>query len=129
VRKRIPWPAAPRRAARRLRRGAAGARAGFQNDILATGFTELLYEENNEMKINIQLFASLREAVGTSQLSLEVKSGTTPRQVGELLAERFSGLRGHLATISFAVNGEIVPPETVLSDSCELALLPPVSGG
>ncbi|MCI0693304.1 MoaD/ThiS family protein [candidate division KSB1 bacterium] len=81
------------------------------------------------MKIQIQLFAILREAAGANQLSLEVASGTTARQVAQILAERFPKFRGHLGTLSFAVNGEIVAAETVLTDLCELALLPPVSGG
>jgi molybdopterin converting factor subunit 1 len=81
------------------------------------------------MQITIQLFAILREFAGASQLRLEVSSGTTAQQAAQILAERFPKIRGHLGTISFAVNGEIVSAETVLPDSCELALLPPVSGG
>jgi molybdopterin converting factor subunit 1 len=81
------------------------------------------------MKVQIQLFAILREAAGANQLSLEVASGTTARQVAQILAERFPKFRGHLGTLSFAVNGEIVSAETALTDSCEVALLPPVSGG
>jgi len=81
------------------------------------------------MQITIQLFAILREFAGASQLRLEVTAGTTALQAAQILAERFPTIRGHLGTLSFAVNGEIVPSETVLPDSCELALLPPVSGG
>lgn len=81
------------------------------------------------MKIQIQLFAILREAAGANQLSLEVNSETTARQVAQILAERFPKFRGHLGTLSFAVNGEIVAADTILPNACELALLPPVSGG
>jgi molybdopterin converting factor subunit 1 len=81
------------------------------------------------MNIQVQLFAGLREAAGTNQLSLEVPSGTTPRQVARLLAERFPAIRAQLDSISFAANGEIVQPDTALPESCELAMLPPVSGG
>jgi molybdopterin converting factor subunit 1 len=81
------------------------------------------------MQITIQLFAILREFAGANQLRLEAPSGTTALQAAQILAERFPKIRGHLGTISFAVNGEIVSAETVLPDSCELALLPPVSGG
>lgn len=81
------------------------------------------------MKITVQLFAILREAAGINQLSLEVASGTTARQVAQILSERFPKFHGHLGSLSFAVDGEIVSAETALTDSCELALLPPVSGG
>ena len=81
------------------------------------------------MKITIQLFAILREAAGASQLDLEIPAPTTARQVSQILAERFPKLRGHLPVVSFAVNGEIVAAETMITSPSEVALLPPVSGG
>lgn len=81
------------------------------------------------MKITIQLFAILREAAGASQLDLEIPTPTTARQVAQILAERFPKLRGHLPVVSFAVNGEIVAAETMITSPSEVALLPPVSGG
>ena len=81
------------------------------------------------MKITIQLFAILREAAGASQLDLEIPAPTTARQVAQILAERFPKLRGHLPVVSFAVNGEIVAAETMITSPSEVALLPPVSGG
>jgi len=81
------------------------------------------------MKINVQLFAILREFAGTGQLDLEVPAQTTARQVAQILAERFPKFRAHLPVVSFAVNGEIVPAETPVPDAGEVALLPPVSGG
>ena len=81
------------------------------------------------MKITVQLFAILREAAGASQLDLEIPTPTTARQVSQILAERFPKLRGHLPVVSFAVNGEIVAAETMITSPSEVALLPPVSGG
>ncbi len=81
------------------------------------------------MNITVQLFAILREIVGSSRLDLELPAGTTARQVAQILAEWFPKFRGHISTLSFAVNGEIVSAETVLQEPCELAFLPPVSGG
>lgn len=81
------------------------------------------------MKVTVQLFAILRELAGAAELELEVPAAATPRQVGQILAERFSKLRPHLNTLSFAVNGEIVSAEAEIADKSEVALLPPVSGG
>ncbi len=81
------------------------------------------------MKINVQLFAILREAAGASRFDLEVPAQTTARQVAQILAERFPKLRAYLPVLSFAVNGELVPAETLVPDASEVALLPPVSGG
>jgi len=82
-----------------------------------------------KMKITIQLFAILREAAGASRIDLELPSEKNVRQAAEMLAERFPKLRGHLDTLAFAVNGEIVSANTKISNAAEIALLPPVSGG
>jgi molybdopterin converting factor subunit 1 len=85
--------------------------------------------QKNKMKVTVQLFAILREAVGANQIDLEVPAETTARQITQILAERFPKFRPHLNTLSFAINGEIVPAETKAAHACEIALLPPVSGG
>jgi len=81
------------------------------------------------MKITVQLFAILREIADTSQIDLEVPAESTPRQVTQILTERFPKLRAHMNTLSFAVNGEIVSADAKILDKSEVALLPPVSGG
>jgi molybdopterin synthase catalytic subunit len=81
------------------------------------------------MQITVQLFAILREIAGASQLNLEVPPESTPRQVAQILAERFPKFRAHLNTLSFAVNDEIVSADAKIFDQSEVALLPPVSGG
>jgi len=81
------------------------------------------------MKITVLLFASLRDAAGTNRVELETPSDSTPRQIADLLAERYSKLRPHLKTIAYAIDGEFVAADLKLIAAKELALLPPVSGG
>ena len=81
------------------------------------------------MKISVLLFAGLRDAAGTSRIELETPAPFTPRKIAELVAERHASLRPHLKTIAYAIDGEFVNAETLLTDAKELALLPPVSGG
>lgn len=81
------------------------------------------------MKITVQLFASLRDAVGARELEIDAPESATPLQIAELLAQQYPKLQPHLKSISFAVDGEFVPANQVLEHSKELALLPPVSGG
>jgi molybdopterin synthase catalytic subunit len=81
------------------------------------------------MKIDVKLFAILRERAGTAGLTLELPSGATAAAAGAALAERFPALREHLGKVAYAVNRSYVPPGQVLSDGDELALIPPVSGG
>lgn len=81
------------------------------------------------MKITVQLFASLRDAVGARELEIDAPESATPLQIAELLAQQHPKLQPHLKSISFAVDGEFVPAEVALQQVKELALLPPVSGG
>ena len=81
------------------------------------------------MKIIVLLFAGLREAAETSRVEMEVPALATPKAIAEMLAARFPKLAGHLNSIAYAIDGEFVAADTTLRESCELALLPPVSGG
>ncbi len=81
------------------------------------------------MRIRILAFATAAEALGGREHDLELPDGGT---VGDLL-ERLAGQAPELAELSsrlaLAIDGELVGPEAALTDGCELALLPPVSGG
>jgi len=81
------------------------------------------------MRINVKLFAVLRERAGLAELFLELPAGATVADAAEALADRLPALRGYAARIAFAVNCTYVKAGTALSDGDELALIPPVSGG
>ncbi|MCP4201947.1 MAG: molybdenum cofactor biosynthesis protein MoaE [bacterium] len=81
------------------------------------------------MKVRVLAFATAADALGSRELELDVEEGTT---VGKLLARlevEAPGLGPLRDRLAVAVNGELAPPETTLTDSAEVALLPPVSGG
>ena len=81
------------------------------------------------MRIRTRLFATYREAVGRSELSLEAPDGATAGQlVGQLRAEH-PQLGRAAENAMLAVNQEYVGPDFRLHDGDELALIPPVSGG
>lgn len=75
----------------------------------------------------LRLFASAREAAGTSHDEIEAST------VGELLAEakrRYGeGFAAVLATCRVWRNGEPASPADQLGPTDEVAVLPPVSGG
>ena len=81
------------------------------------------------MRITVRLFASQRETLGRSSLTLDVPDGTTAAGALALLTKSHAGLAGHGDSIAFAVNAEHAAPETTLHEGDELALLPPVAGG
>ena len=81
------------------------------------------------MKIKVLAFATAADALGGRSLEVEVESGTTVAQLLDHLEENAPALAPIRDRLALAVNGELVSPETVLAESSEVALLPPVSGG
>ena len=85
------------------------------------------------MKIKVLFFASLREAIGTEALSLEVHEGSYAElrtRLIEQLGETADPL--WLENVRVAHNQELVAQAAtslVLIDGDEVAFLPPVTGG
>ena len=80
-------------------------------------------------KIHLLLFAAFREAAGFSRLELEVNSGATVEDVFDLLEKRHPHLAELRPFTTFAVNREVVSPDTTLHAGDEVAFLQPASGG
>lgn len=85
------------------------------------------------MQIQCRFFASLREAVGTSQESLTLPADVqTVSQVRDLLRQRGGVWAEALAegrAVRMACNQEMAESDTLVSEGCELAFFPPVTGG
>ena len=81
------------------------------------------------MRIQVRLFAILRELTKLERVELELPEASTVAQASDLIGRHFPGLKVHLPRVAFAVNQAYVSAETVLNDGDELALIPPVSGG
>lgn len=81
------------------------------------------------MRIEVKLFAQARERVGNGSARLELPEGSRIADALAALERAHPGLaelRPHLAV---AVDGSLARTDDVLTKDCELALLPPVSGG
>ena len=82
------------------------------------------------MFVQVRLFAMLREHAGSEEVAVELPEGAT---VGDALAA--VGAQHGLAEllertpVVMAVNREYASADSVLAESDELALIPPVSGG
>ena len=81
------------------------------------------------MRINVKLFASVRERAGVAELEIELPDGADVAAAADGLARQAPALRGHLAHIAFAVNRAYATAKTPLNDGDELAVIPPVGGG
>lgn len=81
------------------------------------------------MRIDVRLFAQARERAGTGATRLELPDGSVVADALAALETSHPGLaelRPHLAV---AIDGALARTGDALGEGCELALLPPVSGG
>jgi molybdopterin synthase sulfur carrier subunit len=77
--------------------------------------------------VKVRLFAALRELAGASEVEVE---GDTVGEVVAALSARYGERFEKVARVgSVVVDGERASPDSALSGSEEIALLPPVSGG
>jgi molybdopterin converting factor small subunit len=81
------------------------------------------------MQINVKLFARAKELAGTGELVLNVPDGCDVRAAKAALVERYPELRTLMPILLIAVDGNYATDATRLSESCEFAGFPPVSGG
>jgi molybdopterin converting factor subunit 1 len=81
------------------------------------------------VKIRVVAFATAAEALGETRSALDVAPGTSAGALRALLAARWPALAPRLATLALAVDGELAGDDRLLAEGCEVALLPPVSGG
>lgn len=81
------------------------------------------------MRVRVRLFATLREIVGSRQLTWSAEEGLTAAGLVDQLSAKYPRLAAHRATMLVAVNESFAPPERALKEDDEVALMPPVSGG
>ncbi|MFT5533910.1 MAG: molybdopterin synthase sulfur carrier subunit [Burkholderiaceae bacterium] len=85
------------------------------------------------MKISLRFFASVREVVGTGSEVLTLPAAVrTVDDVRQFLRERgdpwAQALDGGRA-LRMALDQEMVTADVLITDGCELAFFPPVTGG
>lgn len=86
------------------------------------------------MKIQILLFATAREAVGTGRMDIEISNECDTEQLRALLAQQYPALASLVLdrqSITLALNEEYVGEGQILPlrDGDTVALIPPISGG
>src|SRR5262249_15347379 len=83
----------------------------------------------SDVKIVVYLFGHYSDYFGGQSLDMTLPEGTTVGALATLLGERDARLKQIGQHCRFAVNEEYVALETVLTDGCTVAVLPPMSGG
>lgn len=83
------------------------------------------------MKINVRYFASIRERIGTGSEQFDSTAATLGALRDELIARggahAESLARGRAVRV--ALNQVMSDEATALTDGCEVAFFPPVTGG
>ena len=80
------------------------------------------------MRVDVRLFARLRELAASEAVSVEVGLPTVRAVLGALTV-RIPEASQLIARSVLAVNGEYAADDYLLTESDEVALIPPVSGG
>jgi len=81
------------------------------------------------MRVNVRLFARLRDIVGAAEIARELPAGATVGSLWLALAAEFPEMAAYARAVSSAVNAEYARMDAPLRDGDEVAFLPPVSGG
>lgn len=81
------------------------------------------------MKIEVRLFASLKEIVGRQQIVLELAEPATVADVRTAVCQTYPALTTAVASSIVAVNQTFAENETAVNPHDEIAIFPPVSGG
>jgi molybdopterin synthase sulfur carrier subunit len=83
------------------------------------------------MKVTVRFFASLREALGSGEI-LDLAAGATVGDLRDALMQRSAGhadALGRARALRCALNHDLCNESMPLSDACEVAFFPPVTGG
>jgi len=89
-----------------------------------------LYKEELETKpLSIKLFASLRQAMRSEEITVNIEKEITVSQMKKIVFETFPNLKKLNIPFFVAVNHKYTKDSDVISSKDEVALIPPVSGG
>ena len=80
-------------------------------------------------KIKVLFFATLRDRAGTKSLEIEIPEDTTVQDLKDQIARDYPSLEQSMESVVISINREFAFDESVVPESAEVAMFPPVSGG
>ncbi len=86
-------------------------------------------EELVKQSLSIKLFASLRQAMNSDKIVIDIDNKITVSQMKKIVFETFPNLKKLNVPFLVAVNHKFAKDSVVISTKDEVALIPPVSGG
>lgn len=89
-----------------------------------------LYKEELEKKsLSIKLFASLKQAMNSNEIKVDIQEEITVSQLKVKIFKTFPNLEKLNISFFVAVNHKYATDSVVIDTNDEIALIPPVSGG
>ena len=92
--------------------------------------------ESHAESYAVRIFAGIREAIGTDKVIIEIEPGTRAGELKAALARRYPQAAELIRVSRLAVSESFVDDEETIglagnsrSNTLEIALIPPVSGG
>ena len=83
------------------------------------------------MNVTLKYFASIREAIGQGTESVSTSATTLHALREELIARggAYAEVLAHGRAVRMALNQDLCDESAALSEGCEVAFFPPVTGG
>ena len=83
------------------------------------------------MNVTLKYFASIREAIGQGSESVSTQTATLQALRDELIARggAYAEALAHGRAVRMALNQDLCDASAALSEGCEVAFFPPVTGG
>ena len=81
--------------------------------------------------VNLKYFASIREAIGHGSENVSTQAATIKALRDELIARggAYAEVLAHGRAVRMALNQDLCNESAVLTEGCEVAFFPPVTGG
>ncbi len=86
-------------------------------------------EELVKQSLSIKLFASIRQAMNSNEIKINIDNGITVLQMKQIIFETFPNLKKLNIPFFVAVNHKYSKDSDVIDTNDEIALFPHVSGG
>jgi molybdopterin synthase catalytic subunit len=81
------------------------------------------------MRVRVLGFATAADALGAGEVEVELAAGARVTDLRGVMEAAYPGLVALWPRLAVAVDGRVADPGQELAEGCEVALLPPVSGG
>ncbi len=88
-----------------------------------------MYKELVKQSLSIKLFASIRQAMNSNEIKINIDNGITVLQMKQIIFETFPNLKKLNIPFFVAVNHKYSKDSDIIEANDEIALFPHVSGG